>query len=131
LVSDPRLTGRWREEAKACARAWRNERLSQSATRDNVTIPNGMKAVQKIAKNMSISSPRGLGPSIESAALVDPTRNWPQLVGERSLRDPLDQAAVDHDLAYDALILDRLELRRLSERATGESRRAQKRGRSD
>jgi hypothetical protein len=35
LVSDPRLTSRWPEEAKACARTWRNERLSQGRLKEN------------------------------------------------------------------------------------------------
>src|SRR5205823_13281483 len=69
-----------------------------------------------------------LGRRTDRIAVVDPTRNQPQLVGRRLLRDPLDQAAVDDDLAYDALIIDRLGLRRLSERPTREGRRGQKRG---
>src|SRR5438445_1306140 len=72
-----------------------------------------------------------LGRRTDRIAVVDPTRNRPQLVGRRLLRDPLDQAAVDDDLAYDALIVAWLGLRRLSERPTGEGRPGQKRGRSD
>jgi hypothetical protein len=50
-----------------------------------------------------------LGPAIESAAVVDPIRNRPKLVRLRLIRLRSDQAAMDHDLTYDALAIDRID----------------------
>jgi hypothetical protein len=60
--------------------------------------------------------------SIESAAFLEPIWNRPELIGGRLIRVRLDQATVDHDLPYDALILDLLGLRRLIEWPSGECR---------
>jgi hypothetical protein len=54
-----------------------------------------------------------LGPAIESAAVVDPTRNRPKFVRRRLIRLRSDQAAIDHDLAYDRSALGRIDLRTL------------------
>jgi hypothetical protein len=54
-----------------------------------------------------------LGPAIESAAVVDPIRNRPKLVRRRLIRLRSDQAAIDHDLADDALAIYGIDLRRL------------------
>jgi len=52
--------------------------------------------------------------SIKNAALVDPTWDWPQLIGGRLIRAGLGQATIDHGLYYDALRIDLFDLRRLS-----------------
>jgi hypothetical protein len=69
--------------------------------------------------------------SIESAAAVDPTSNWPQLIGGRVVGARLDQVTIDHELSYDVLVADEIELGRLIRWPTGECRRGQQRGRSD
>jgi hypothetical protein len=56
-----------------------------------------------------------LRPAIESTAVVDPARNRPKLVRWRLIRvrpERTDRAAIDHDLSYDALAADRIDLRR-------------------
>jgi len=69
--------------------------------------------------------------SIESVAAVDPTLNWPQLIGGRILGPRLDQVTIDHELSYDVLVDDEIELRGLICRPAGECRRGQQRGASD
>lgn len=54
-----------------------------------------------------------LSPAIERAAVVDPIRNRPKLVRWRLIRVRPDRGAIDHDLAYDALAIERIDLRRL------------------
>ena len=56
-------------------------------------------------------SPEVLRPAIESAAVLDPTRNRPKLIRRRLIRARPDQAAIDHDLAYDALGIGGIGLR--------------------
>ena len=51
--------------------------------------------------------------AIESAAGVDPARNRPELIRRRLIRVRPDQAAIDHDLAYDALAIYGIDLRGL------------------
>src|SRR6201984_1679833 len=72
-----------------------------------------------------------LTPSIESAAAVDPTLNWPQLIGRRVVGARLDQVTIDHELSYDVLVGDEIELGGLICRPAGECRRGQQRGGSD
>src|SRR5262245_2839990 len=48
--------------------------------------------------------------SIESTAAVDPTSNWPQLIGGCIIGPRLGQVTVDHELSYDVLIADEIEL---------------------
>jgi hypothetical protein len=69
--------------------------------------------------------------SIESAAAVDPTSNWPQLIGGRVVGARLDQVTIDHELSYDVLVDDEIELRGLICRPAGECRRGQQRGGSE
>jgi hypothetical protein len=69
-------------------------------------------------------------PSIKRAALVEPAWNWPQLIGGPFVR-ALDEATIDHDLCYDALAVDLIELRSSSEWRTGECGRGQQRSRGD
>jgi hypothetical protein len=69
--------------------------------------------------------------SIESAAAVDPTSNWPQLIGARIIGPRLGQVTIDHELSYDVLVADEIELGGLIRWPAGECRRGQQRGRSD
>jgi hypothetical protein len=69
--------------------------------------------------------------SIESAAAVDPTSNWPQLIGGRVVGARLDQVTIDHELSYDVLVGDEIELGELIRWPAGECRRGQQRGGSD
>jgi hypothetical protein len=69
--------------------------------------------------------------SIESAAAVDPTLNWPQLIGGRVVGARLDQVTIDHELSYDVLVGDEIELRGLIRWPVGECRRGQQRGGSE
>src|SRR5262245_14859479 len=69
--------------------------------------------------------------SIESAAAVDPICNWPQLIGGGVIGIRLDQVTVDHDLSYDALAAEEIELRSLICWPAGECGRGQQRGGSD
>jgi hypothetical protein len=69
--------------------------------------------------------------SIESAATVDPTSNWPQLVGARIIGPRLGQVTIDHELSYDVLVADEIELGGLIRWPAGECRRGQQRGGSD
>jgi hypothetical protein len=72
-----------------------------------------------------------LSPPIESAALIDPIWNWPQLIGGRVIGVGLDQVTIDHDLSYDALVVDEIELRGSVCWAAGECRRGHEPYRSD
>jgi hypothetical protein len=72
-----------------------------------------------------------LARSIESAAAVEPIWNWPQLIGGRVIGASLGQVTIDHDLCYDALVTDEVELRRLICWPAAESRQGQQRGGSD
>src|ERR1700730_14751852 len=69
--------------------------------------------------------------SSERAAAVDPASNWPQLIGRRVVGLRLDQVTIDHELSYDMLVADEIELRGLICRPAGECRRGQQRGGSD
>src|SRR6266446_10417030 len=69
--------------------------------------------------------------SIESAAAVDPTLNRPQLIGGRILGPRLGQVTIDHELSYDVLVGDEIELGPLICWPTGECGRGQQRGGSD
>src|SRR5262249_21476280 len=65
-------------------------------------------------EHVTSSSPCVLTLSIKNAALVDPTWDWPQLIGGRPLPARLRQATHYHGLYYDALRIDLFDLRRLS-----------------
>src|SRR5262249_56453275 len=69
--------------------------------------------------------------AIETAVAVDRIWNRPQLTGERVIGVRLDQVTIDHELPYDALAADQIELRRLICWPAGECRRGQQRGGSD
>jgi hypothetical protein len=45
--------------------------------------------------------------------MVDPTRNRPKLARRRLVRVRPNEAAIDHDLSYDALPTEGIEVRRL------------------
>jgi len=109
-----------------------NECLSQSPTRDNMTMATGMYVVQKmVEEHVTSSSLWMLRPPIKSAALIDPIWNWPQLIGGRVIGARLDQVTIDHDFPYDALAADEIELRSLICWPAGECGRGQQRGGSD
>jgi len=72
-----------------------------------------------------------LARSIESAAAVEPIWNWPQLIGGRVIGASLGQVTIDHDLSYDALAADGIDLRRLVCWPAGECRRGHHYSRSD
>src|SRR5260370_1566935 len=72
-----------------------------------------------------------VAPSIGRAAAVDPTSNWPQLIGGRVVGARLGQVTIEHELSYDVLVGDEIELRGLICRPASECRRGQQRGGSD
>jgi hypothetical protein len=120
-----------RQMSQAGVRTSWNECLSQSPTRDKMTMATGTYVAQKMVKNMSPSSSPCMLRSIENAALIEPIWKWPQLIGGRVIGASLTQVTIDHDLSYDALAADEIELRGLVCWPAGECRRGHHHSRGD